>query len=941
MFRFAYIFICVLCAAQLSAQGWRRNFQQISLPAEIHQTPDGGAVMIATNRKAGPAGLDATLIKTDQNGRLQWQKSIGGGAQDDGRCLTLLPNGDMLGAVRKGVNGSGSNTLIFKCGADGEILWEKEFDFAQTDDPQGLRYLPDGGCISAIASDGALRMLRLDENGQQIWSQGYPQTQNRALKHLEIAPDSSWVLTFIQNNLPIVAPLAYVMKLRPDGAIHFDSAFQHISGYATTEVARAKPRADGSILLMHRDSVYTLDRDGRKQNAFRVSGAGDVYLTDIFPSADGCCWVWGTDYSFQNPPYSNAFLAKYTANGMQKWLRNFQTPNYLHATWAAAPCTDGGFYLGGNFSQNNQYFTYLLRSDSLGNVLTNQLSGRVFWDQNKNCIEETKGMEPALAGWKIRIEHPNGEHHFALTDSMGFYHAEVGLGEYSVAALPPNALWESECSSKVNIRFDTTFLLKNADFPIEDNERCPLPFVDVGLSDWLLCADNEVVLHYANHGTGVLQKAIVQLTLDSLLSITGASHPFTVKNGRNVRFELGDLAPWSGGQIKMQIHPGCNTADLRRTLCIAAHITPDSTCLMEAIGPFIIAEGRCEGDSVAFQVYNIGRPMTQVLESIIIEDDIMFFDSPRPFQLGSGGSWNLKLPANGSTWRIEARQAPEVAEWRSERIVTATVEGCGTNASFSNGYVNQYQRYDGGFFRETECREVLDTPKSNAKTGFPLGYGDEHYIPRNTSIEYLLQFQNPGPDTAFLLTLRDTIDHKKLQIERLQPGPASHPYTLEWSDQGGLTFRFENIALPDSATDPQRSRGWVKFRIAQSADLTAGTVIHNRFGLYFNYRAPIISNTTWHTVADPLLGTDPGEPALKQPFRVFPTPGSGPFWIEMPSDGTYSAILYEPGGRPVLSRSFTGKYLAISEPDLPAGVYFLTVYAENQRLGTIRLIQTR
>ena len=156
---------------------------------------------------------------------------------------------------------------------------------------------------------------------------------------------------------------------------------------------------------------------------------------------------------------------------------------------------------------------------------------------------------------------------------------------------------------------------------------------------------------------------------------------------------------------------------------------------MEAIGHVIVAEGRCEGDSVAFQVYNIGRPMTQVLESIIIEDDIMFFDSPKPFQLGSGGSWNLKLPANGATWRIEAQQAPEVAEWRSERIVTATVEGCNTNASFSSGYVNQFQRYDGGFFQETECREVLDFPRSNAKSGFPLGYDNDHFIPRTTSIE--------------------------------------------------------------------------------------------------------------------------------------------------------------------------------------------------------------
>ncbi len=941
MFRFAYIVLWLLCAVQLSAQGWRRNFPNISLPAELHQTQDGGAVMIATNRKAGFNGLDAALIKTDPNGQLQWQRSIGGGGNDDGRCLFVLPDGDMLGAVRKSVGSSGSNILLFKYDAGGVLTWEKEFDFGLSDDPQGLRVLPDGSCIVAIASDGAMRLLRVDASGQQIWTQLYPQTQHRVLKHFELAPDSTWVLSFIQNSLPLAAPIAYVMKLRPDGAIRFDSAFQHLSGYASTEVARAKPRKDGSILFIHRDSVYLLEENGRKRSAFQVKGAGDVYLTDVFPASDGGCWVWGTDYSFQNPPFSNAFLARYSAGGTQQWWRNFQIPNYLHATWAAASCSDGGFYLSGNFSQNNQYISYLLRSDSLGRVWSNQITGRVFWDQNKNCIAESSTLEPSLPIWKVRIEHPNGERHYSLTDSLGFFSAEVGLGEYAVSVIAPNALWESACFTKTTIRFDTTFLQKSADFPVQEYEVCPLPFVDMGLSDWLLCSDNEVVIHYANHGTAVLNKAVVLLKVDSLLSIVNATHPFKAHNAGTIRFDVGDLAPWSGGQIKLQVNPGCNIAALGRTLCLEAKILPDSTCLMESIGPYIVAEGRCEGDSVAFRVYNIGLPMTQVLESIIIEDDIMFFDSPKPFKLGSGGSWDLKLPANGSTWRIEAQQAPEVAEWRSERIVTATVEGCGTSGSFSTGYINQFQRYDGGFFHEMECREVLDAPRANTKSPFPLGYDDAHFIPPNTSIEYLLQFQNPGPDTAFALTLRDTIDHTTLKVERLRPGPSSHPYTLEWNAQGILTFRFENIALPDSATDPHYSRGWVKFRIEQQPDLMAGTVIKNRFGLYYNYRAPMISNTTWHTVADPLLGTDPDSPIQYKPFRVFPTLSSGPFWVEMPEDGVYTALLCDPSGRQVLSRDFTGKYLYVPAYNLPAGLYLLTIYTENQRLGTVRIIQTK
>lgn len=45
----------------------------------------------------------------------------------------------------------------------------------------------------------------------------------------------------------------------------------------------------------------------------------------------------------------------------------------------------------------------------------------------------------------------------------------------------------------------------------------------------------------------------------------------------------------------------------------------------------------------------------------------------------------------------------------------------------------------------------------NDKAAFPVGYGDEHFIERNTSIDYRIRFQNTGTDTAFNVVIVDTL----------------------------------------------------------------------------------------------------------------------------------------------------------------------------------------
>lgn len=926
--------ICLLTAsAPGHAQGWQRTFADLSQPYAVQPTPDGGQAFVATMQNAA-ADRELVVVKTDADGRLQWEKNLGGPGDDEGRSLTLTTDQQALVvAGRKSFLTNNGDVWLAKLALDGTLLWEQTYNYGVLDDPCCVRSTPDGGYLLALEADDQLRLLKTNADGLEIWSLAYPQTLGYTVEHLEITPDSGFLVTLLRSNPPIAAPIAAVLKTDAAGAVIFENSFQHFTTYGTTEIARAKPLGNDQYLLVHRDSVYRLGADGQFLQGWRVATPNNFYATDLIPAADGGCWVLGTDYSYNPAPFSRLWFGRLAADGAPVWSRNLLIPNYAHSTWAAAQHPDGGFSLTGNFVRDGDYFSYLLRTDSLGRIFSNQINGRVFWDKNQDCAPVP--AEPALAGWVLQIEHPNGELFYASTDSLGHYEAPAGLGAYTVSVVMPNTLWATDCVQDEIVIFDTTFAQTEVAFPLRHTADCPLTWVDAGVAEWLPCVENAVVVRYANQGTSTAFGTEVTLSLDSLLTVAGASIPFIQTGVFDWRFPLGDLAALQSGTFTVQVVPACDGLEIGQTKCLFVHISPDAPCLAPLDGPLIAVEGRCDADSVRFRVQNKGSSMDNSLDFVIIEGDIMFLQGQ--LQLDGGGDTVFVFPANGSTWRLEARQAPGTPEWQSDALVAAAVEGCTTNGAFSMGFVNQFSLFDGGHFDETECREVVGAPGGLAKIAYPGGYDDEHFIAANTDLEYALHFQNTGGDTAHFAVLRDTLDAALLDVASVQPGPASHVYSMAISDLGALAFRFDSLLLPPGAS------AWVKFRVAQQPDLPDGTVIYNRATATFDYGAPVWTNETFHTITAPLvavidLADSPGS-RLSSGLQVWPVPANAAVLLETRRPGRYRAELLDRNGRVLLEKNFVGQQTQLPLTGLPAGVFVLSVWENGRRTSSCRIIK--
>jgi Secretion system C-terminal sorting domain len=635
----------------------------------------------------------------------------------------------------------------------------------------------------------------------------------------------------------------------------------------------------------------------------------------------------------ENSSSRDAFLAVTNPQGQVLWFRTY---GGLRGDifWDIQAAADGnGFVIAGqtaSFNQEGDLQAWLLRTDSLGGVWSNRVMGRVVRDAIQNCLVDAS--ETPLANWLVTASGAASAL-FTLSDSMGEYSMGLDTGTWFISCLPPSGYWNT-CEDSVEVYYGQFGDTLSVDFPTQVLYDCPQLDVDLTTPYLRRCFENPNYVRYFNYGTSTAPNAQVSIELDPYLSINGSSIPYT-QTGNTVYFDVGAV-PWlSGGAFSFTTLVDCDSTVLGQLHCLEAHITPDSICTQfspEWDGSNLEVSGYCAGDSVVFVVTNTGSGMNGPVSYIITEDQIIFKLST--LQLDQGQDTSFVLYPNGATATIVVTQSPG-HPGNSQPILV--IEGCGGGA-FSTGYAFQFPQNDGDPSIDIECRPNIGSFDPNDKVGLPLGVSDAGVIKPETKIEYLIRFQNTGTDTAFRVELRDTLS-AMLDLATFKEGASSHPYRLKISGQGVLHFLFDPILLPDSTANWSASQGFVKFSILPKKTVPPGTKIKNSAAIYFDSNPAVNTNTTLHTIDNPLsfLHTQ----TTQQPGAVkgaltrilaTPNPTNGRIWIKLQQPLNSGRLHVETfdllGKRQHCNIEWpkpAAQALELDLSDLPAGMYIVLI----------------
>ena len=771
-----------------------------------------GDFSLATDFDPGPGtfnlypsgGQDVFISKLDAAGNFIWAKQLGGssgdgvgaGAVDD--AGNVFTTGWFQGTANFGLTAlADRDAFITKHDSSGNLIWAKQF-----------------GGVNSLYIKNAGISIAVDNAGNVITS-----GQFQGITDFDPGPG-----TYNLSSNYWGAVDVFVTKLNASGNLVWAKSFGGISNDQAADIV--------------------LDAAG---NVFASGAFHDTVDFDPGP---------GTFNLITSIDSADAFIIKLDTSGNLIWARQLGGPleDYGPALFldAAEDLYGSGQFQGTadvdpgpgtfNLTSAGQIDAFILK---LTSSVPYVVQGNVFADLNGNCNRDS--LDFTIPGMLIQAE-PGPS--YGMSGTTGNYSINLfDTGSYTISLASQDSLWQPTCSLAYNLQVATfPDTATGIDFGMTTGIYCPRLTVEIGTPSLRPCLFSNYFIRYRNTGTLPASNAYIEVDFGNNLLPYSSTIPWSSVNGNIYTFPIGTINLFQQGSFNVTTRLDCRNL-LGTTQCVTAHIYPDSSCLPAPIGwdkSETQATGTCVNDSlVCFIIKNRSGLGTGDMNGaaqwrLYVNDTLI---TQGTYQLNGGDSIIKCYSANGKTYRLEADQnAPHPGNPHPKAIV----EACGSPANF--GFVNTVPQDDEDLFIETFCMTVTGSYDPNDKQVSPVGITSNKYITSEDELEYLIRFQNTGTDTAFKVVIRDTITTDVLDIATLTSGASSHDYTFNIYGHGIAEWTFDNILLPDSNVNEPESHGFVKFKVQQLSGNTDGTLIENRAAIYFDFNAPVITNTAWNVV---------------------------------------------------------------------------------------------
>ena len=473
------------------------------------------------------------------------------------------------------------------------------------------------------------------------------------------------------------------------------------------------------------------------------------------------------------------------------------------------------------------------------------LKGRVMYDKNEDCTIENNDV--VLSG--VLLEITNGTQTiYRYSDAKGNYAIGLTPGIYKIKVLPKHDLWVP-CQEEWVMTLENNKTV-NVDFLLQSKVDCPYMEATVATPVVQTCASNSYTLLYKNSGTEDAVGVRAEVVFDKSYAFVSTDFKGNYSiNTDTIVFDIDTVNVNQQGNINIVFEIGCNEVVEGQIHCVEAIIYPNDPCIIDPRWDNarikITTECKESEGKTTFKIENIGVDnMHDPLDYIVTEDDIL--RQGGNFLLEESTALVIEMESNGSTYSLRSKR-PDYYPYKS--IPSAALEGCGRNQSntFSTGYYAIFEYDDRDNFVDVDCQENVQIKHNNAIYAYPKGYGNPHYIEKDTKLEYDLVFRNTGNRNTEYVIIKNAIS-PHLDVTTLEMGTSSHPYTYRITNERNLVITFADMALKDSIHDPMRSFGFVKYSIYPNADVADGTIIRNAANALFDFNEEKVFEPTFHTI---------------------------------------------------------------------------------------------
>jgi hypothetical protein len=206
----------------------------------VKQTSDGGYILVGSKIYTPPGPEDVWVIKTNETGIMEWDRTYGGANDEDAFDVLINPDGSyiIVGSTQSyGVDGTEpigyatDNTWLLKIDREGTELWNRTYGGALIDYGVGVQPAGDGGYVIAGATGLYMGewfdiiLIKTDPSGYLEWYKAFGGADYDFPNALIVDDDGNYVVVGIAGSFGAGGTDAIMMAFdpKPPGPIRNDA----------------------------------------------------------------------------------------------------------------------------------------------------------------------------------------------------------------------------------------------------------------------------------------------------------------------------------------------------------------------------------------------------------------------------------------------------------------------------------------------------------------------------------------------------------------------------------------------------------------------------------------------------------------------------------------------------------------------------------------------
>lgn len=378
---------------------------------DIALTSDNHILMVGETFSFGNNSRDILILKTDLNGDTTWVKHIPMPGEDVGYHIFEDSSGDyVIGGYTNSTGTGQRDMLVVKLDINGNLLWTKTYGSAATELLHHISEREDGSYIlTGTTEEGQTSkygaVLAIDSNGSLLWQKSFGGTQDDYLFWSEARMDSSIYVGGYTSSFGFGALDANLMKLDYDGNLVWSKVYgtNHID-FATTYTSTS----DGGVLFAGGEDFFTFKTDSNGtllwNNQFKIRDELSPYRDlpeEVMETSDGNYLVLGKYREFISND-TDIYIAKVGTSG---------TPPCKGQDGRANEMTISPTVINTTLIENTS--SLMIQSVGLNLTSPSLVLNEICSVSSQDIIKEKLKVFPNPATNYLNIEVPNGLMHSA------------------------------------------------------------------------------------------------------------------------------------------------------------------------------------------------------------------------------------------------------------------------------------------------------------------------------------------------------------------------------------------------------------------------------------------------------------------------------------------------------------------------------------------------